>query len=252
MVSSGSSRTSSAPVRVLPGLERSGNSVLDALPASERDPLLARAELQRLEAQTVLYRPQEPLPSVWFPTTGIVSLLTVLGDGSGIETATIGREGMVGVTVFLGDHLVANGRGVVQLRGNALRLDVDTFRAASVEGTKLRELLLAYTRALLLQVAQGVACAAAHTIPQRLARWILQTTDRVANDEIELTQQFLSEILGVRRASVTESLHALEERDAIATTRGRIRIARRDRLAEMSCECYDVVGDEYARLLPDG
>jgi len=252
MVSAGANQHAKAPVRVLPGIDHTGNRLLDALPIAERDALVARMEVRALQAEEQLYEAGRRIRSVWFPITAIVSLLTTLKDGTGVETATVGREGMVGVAIFLGDDHVPNSRGVVQLRGEALRMDATEFGSEVLENPKLREFMFAYTRALLLQFGQGVACATSHAVRERLARWMLQTTDRVASDELELTQQFLSEILGVRRASITAAIHELQRRGAIVTRRGNIHIVRRDRLAQASCECYDVVSDEYERLLPGG
>ncbi|MEX2274569.1 MAG: Crp/Fnr family transcriptional regulator [Actinomycetota bacterium] len=251
MVSTGAGEQAKAPVRVLPGIDHTGNRLLDALPLAERDALVAKMEVRGLQSEEPLYEAGQRIKAVWFPITAIVSLLTTLNDGTGVETATVGREGMVGVAIFLGDDQVPNSRGVVQLRGEALRMDAADFGVEVTENPTLRQFLFAYTRALLLQFGQGVACATSHTVRERLARWMLQTTDRVANDELELTQQFLSEILGVRRASITAAIHELQNRGAITTRRGSIHVVRRDRLAEASCECYDVVSDEYERLLPN-
>lgn len=228
----------------------SGNRLLDALPPGEREAFLERVERKSLEPGEVVYEAGARVAHVWFPVNGVVSLLTTLSGGKAIETATIGREGVVGVAVFLGDDFVPHSRGVIQMRGELFRMDADLFRAQLAGGGKMPEYLLAYTRALMLHFAQGVACAAAHTVCQRLARWLLHTTDRTASDHVELTQQFLSEVLGVRRASVTEAVRDLEHNSAIESRRGSLDVVERRSLEAAACECYHVVREEYARLLP--
>jgi CRP-like cAMP-binding protein len=198
----------------------------------------------------VLYEPGRRLEHAFFPETAVVSLLTILSDGVGIETATVGREGMVGVFLFLGDDRSRNGRAVVQMAGSVLRLDVDSFRAELVEGGKLEQLMLTYSRALLMHISQSVACGAVHPVLARLARWLLQTSDRTASDDVALTQQFLADILGVRRASVTEAVGELQSRGAVAARRGGILVLDRSILSRSACECYDIVREVYEVLGP--
>ena len=201
-----------------------------------------------LRAGEELIASSEPIATMWFPVSSVVSLLTTLEDGSGVETATVGREGVVGAVVFLGDDRFRNGRAVVQLAGQALGVPVDEFRAVLAEGGKLADAMMASTRALLLQLSQGVACTAAHTLRQRLARWLLQTTDRTGRDRVELTQQFLSEILHARRASVTDALATLEQGGALARRRGEIELRARDRLEAAACGCYRAIRVEHDRV----
>ena len=232
-------------------LESSGpNQLLRALPPAERVRLMGHMQRRLVSPGEVLNEPASRLEHVFFPETAVNSLQTVLADGSGIETATIGREGMAGIFLFLGDDRSRNGRAVVQMGGSMLRMDVDSFRAELAEGGKLDQLTLTYTRALLLHITQSVACGAVHPVRARLARWLLQTSDRTASDDVALTQQFLAEILGVRRASVTEAVGELRSRGAVAARRGGILILDRAGLSLSACECYDVVREEYARLVP--
>jgi CRP-like cAMP-binding protein len=228
----------------------SPNQLLRALPTVERTRLMGRMQRRLVKSGESLYEPARRLDHVFFPETAVVSLLTILGDGSGIETATIGREGMAGVFLFLGDDRSRNGRAVVQMGGSILRLDVESFRAELAEGGKLERLLLTYTRALLLHISQSVACGAVHPVRARLARWLLQTSDRTGSNDVALTQQFLAEILGVRRASVTAAVGELQEDRAVASRRGGILILDRGRLSRSACECYGVVREEYTRLVP--
>ena len=201
-----------------------------------------------MDAGATLLRDGERIGSVWFPITAVVSLLTTLDDGSAVETATVGREGVVGAVVFLGDDRLRNGRAVVQLAGELVGVPADAFLAVLRDGGTLHAAMNDYTRALLFQLAQGVACNAAHSVQERLARWLLQTTDRVGRSEIELTQQFLAEIVHARRASVTEALAALEGAGALRRGRGRIVVRRRPTLEDAACECYATVRDAYAHV----
>jgi CRP-like cAMP-binding protein len=227
---------------------QTANRLLDALPDVERTRLLELAWTRRMRAGDVLLRDGERIGNVWFPITAVVSLLTTLDDGSAVETATVGREGAVGAVVFLGDDRLRNGRAVVQLAGDLIGVPADTFRSVLAGSDTLHSVMTDYTRALVFQLSQSVACNAAHSVQERLARWLLQTTDRVARSEVELTQQFLSEIVHARRASVTDTLAALEDAGALTRGRGRIKVHRRHALEDAACECYAAVRDAYARI----
>jgi CRP-like cAMP-binding protein len=231
-----------------PSSRETGNLVLDALPGVDRARLLERAWIREMDAGAALLRDGERIGNVWFPITAVVSLLTTLDDGSAVETATVGREGVVGAVVFLGDDRLRNGRAVVQLAGGLVGVPADAFRAVLRDSGTLNAAMNDYTRALLFQLAQSVACNAAHSVQERLARWLLQTTDRVGRSEIELTQQFLSEIVHARRASVTDALAALEDAGALRRGRGRIIVRRRATLEDAACECYAAVRDAYERV----
>jgi len=228
------------------------NQLLGALPPAEVGGLVGRFQRRLMEPGDVLYQPGRRLDHVFFPETAVVSILTLLADGSGIETATIGREGMAGIFLFLGDDRSRNGRAIVQMGGSILRLDVDTFRAGVAGSAKFEQLMVVYTRAFLLQVSQSVACGAVHPVQARLARWLLQTSDRTSSEDVALTQQFLADILGVRRASVSEAVGDLRARGVLAARRGGLMILDRAGLARCACECYGVVRDEYTRLMPGG
>jgi CRP-like cAMP-binding protein len=180
----------------------------------------------------------------------VVSVPPTLRDGTAVETATIGREGLVGSFVSLGDDVSPNARAMVQMGGELLAVDVRRFRNELRETSRLRDLMNDYTRALLVHISQTVACTAAHSVRQRLSRWLLQTSDRVSTDDIRLTHEFLAGILHTRRASVTEGLRQLQDKGIISTRRGGTVILDRDALGAEACECYDVVRREYARLLP--
>jgi CRP-like cAMP-binding protein len=225
-----------------------GNVLLDALPPVERARLCDGASARALQAGDELIAPWEPIATMWFPVSAVVSLLTTLEDGSNVETATVGREGVVGSVVFLGDDRFRNGRAVVQLAGDAIGVPVDGFRAVLAEGGKLAGAMMDATRALLCELSQSVACSAAHSVRERLARWLLQTTDRTGRDRVELTQQFLAEILHARRASVTDALAILEADGALSRNRGRIEVLGRGRLEAAACACYRAVRAEHERI----
>ena len=233
-------------------MSQTGNLLLDALPPVERARLCDRGWSRALAAGEELIAPSQPITTMWFPVSAVVSLLTTLEDGSGVETATVGRESVVGAVVFLGDDRFRNGRAVVQLAGQAIGVPVEEFRAVVAEGGKLAAAMVDVTRALLFQLSQGVACSAAHSVRQRLARWLLQTTDRTGRHRVELTQQFLSEILHARRASVTEALARLDDEGAVARHRGEIEVVSRDRLEAASCSCYAAVRAEHDRVAATG
>ena len=226
------------------------NRLLAATTVPGLERLIEPALLVDAATGDVFYEPGGTAPWVFFPLSCVVSVLTVLDDGSAVETATIGREGMVGAFHALGDDRSPNERAVVQMGGRVLRIDRDEFRREVARDPKLSAAIDGYVRALLVHVTQSVACTAAHTVRQRLARWLLHTTDRVASDEVELTHEFLAHILHVRRASVTVALRELQGLAAIETRRGKTTVLDRASLTRHACECYAVVNEEYARLIP--
>jgi CRP-like cAMP-binding protein len=229
---------------------RRENQLLGALPTLERDRLITDAMSRFVEPGDGLYEPRQSLTSVYFPLTSVVSVLTTLRDGTAVETATIGREGMVGTFVSLGDDVSPNARAVVQMGGELLAVDVRRFRHELGETGRLRDLMNDYARALLVHVSQSVACTAAHSVRQRVSRWLLQTSDRASTDDVRLTHEFLAGILHTRRASVTEALGELQDRGTVRTRRGATLILDREALQQEACECYDLIRHEYARLLP--
>jgi hypothetical protein len=171
-----------------------------------------------------------------------------MADGSAVETATIGREGMVGLPVFLGTDRTS-AQAFVQIPGAALRMTTATFRRALVGSPSLSRALSRYTQALFTLVAQSSACNRLHAMPERCARWLLHSHDRMERDEFSLTHQFLSQMLGVRRATVTEGMTELQATGAIEYAMGRIRVVDRARLEDAACECYVIIAREFDRLL---
>jgi len=197
----------------------------------------------------MLFEQDEPIRHVVFPTTCVCSMVTVLTDGGPIELATTGNEGMVGVPVFLGASST-NARGFVQVPGEYLRMTARAFRQAVDNGGQLHGIVQRYSQALFTQIAQNVACNRAHPVEKRCARWLLQTADRVSGNEFPMTQDFLGQMLGVRRATVNAAARTLQDAGLIVYRRGLITVTDRPGLEAASCECYFVVAREFERLTP--
>lgn len=227
------------------------NRILNALPAEEQERLATRLTHVDLHIRKVLIDPNQVIEHVWFLEDGVVSVLGVMEDGSAVETATIGHEGMVGLPVFLGASSMA-AQAFAQVSGHAYRLPAADLREEVRRGGALAGLLGRYTQALFTLLSQSSACNRIHSAEQRCARWLLLTHDRVGSDTFDLTHLFLSQMLGVRRATVTEIAGTLQERGLIDYSRGRITVTDRAGLEAASCVCYRVIAAEFDRLLEDG
>ena len=226
--------------------------ILLALQPKERERLLAATSPVSLESKQTLLRGGDRIGTVYFPDTAVVSLLNTMDDGTSVEVANIGNEGIVGVSAFLGvDTLGARECFQVEVPGQARAMDVGTF-VKEAERDPLRSLVEHYIQAQFVQVAQRMACVARHSIPERCSRWLLLTHDRVGDREFPLTQEFLAQMLGVRRASVTQAAGALQNAGLIRYSRGRVTILDRDGLENAACECYGIIRRELERLLPLG
>ncbi len=223
------------------------NRLLAALPAEDFAALAPELERVSLDLRRVVIEVDEPITHVYFPESCVISVLGLTSDGGAVETATIGNEGMSGLPLFLGTDRTA-AQAFCQVPGDALRLDADAFRRAATQSS-LRLLLGRYTQALFTLVGQASACNRLHPARERCARWLLQTHDRVGRDEFGLTQQFLSQMLGVRRATVTEAAGALQAEGLIDYAYGKIVVRDRAGLERAACECYEIVRQEFARLL---
>lgn len=224
------------------------NRILAALPPDQLARIQPHLELVELPLRKVLIDPNRAIQDVYFVEEGVVSILGVMQDGTAVETATIGYEGMVGIPVFLGAESMA-AQAFAQVSGRAYRLRAELLLAELENGGELRRLLGRFTQALMTLVAQNSACNRVHTAEQRCARWLLLTADRAGRDTIDLTHLFLSQMLGVRRATVTEIAGGLQARGLIDYTRGRITLVDRAGLEATSCECYRVIQSEFDRLL---
>lgn len=225
----------------------SENRLLAALPGEEYERLAPHLEPVTLSQSEVLFRPDDRLRHVHFPTTAIVSLLTSLEDGSGMEVGLVGREGMVGISAILGgsETKVAT----VQAAGASLRLEADKLRAEFDGGGTLQKALLRYTHALMAQISQSIVCNAHHAVEGRMARWLLMYRDRLDRDEFELTHEFMANMLGVRRAGVSEVAEKLQAMGFISYQRGHITMLDRKGLEEFACECYPVVKEKFDDFL---
>ncbi|XXX75096.1 Crp/Fnr family transcriptional regulator [Sorangium sp. So ce134] len=224
------------------------NRLLSALPRRELERLLPQLEVVPLGHKQVLYEASEPIHHVYFPENGVVSLLSLMENGDAVEIGTVGNEGMVGLPVFLGS-VSTQGRAFSQVPGDAVRMRSPIFREEVGRGGRLRETLSRYTQSLFEQIAQAAACNRLHPMGERCARWLLMTHDRVGADEFPLTHEFLSQMLGVRRATVTVAVGMLQQAGLVQFTRGRVTVLSRAGLEEASCECYAIIRDGYERLL---
>jgi len=231
-----------------PAQPQGGNQILAALPQQDFERLRPQLEPVTLGLKEIIYAPNTPIPCVYFPNSGVTSILTIMKNGKAAEVGLVGKEGMLGLPVFLGTDR-SSGQSFSQVPGEALRMKADAFRAATQRSRALVDLLLRYTQALLTQVSQSAACNRLHSITERCGRWLLMTHDRVEGDEFVLTQELLSIMLGVRRASVAEVAGKLQRAGLIRYRRGQLRILDRPGLEATSCECYGIIRAEYERLL---
>jgi CRP-like cAMP-binding protein len=225
-----------------------GNRLLGALPAEDFERLLPHLETVTLEVKDFLYERDEPIEYVYFPIDCVTSTIATMRDGRTVEVGTIGKEGMDGLPVFLGAQ-TAPLASFCQVPGDAARMTAEALRSEVRPGDRLYELLRRFTEATLVFAAQSSACNRLHSVEQRCSRWILHTHDRVGKDEFYLTQEFLSQMLGVRRASVSEVASAFQGEGLISYRRGNLRIVDRCGLEAATCECHGVITKEFERLL---
>ena len=225
------------------------NRLLAALPEADYQALLPALEPVPLTPGMALYESGRPQPYLYFPVSGIVSLLYLLEDGSATEIALSGREGVVGVSLFMGGGVTPS-RAVVQIAGHAWRMRAAPMKKSFDLGGALQPLLLRFTQALITQMTQSGVCARHHAVDQQVCRWLLLALDRLAASEIAMTQERIAQLLGVRREGVTEAAGKLQAAGVIEYSRGRIRVLDRAGLEQQVCECYAVVKLEYERLLP--
>ena len=196
----------------------------------------------------IVFEPDQPHDYVYFPQDGVISLVTVLRDGDVIEAMTVGNEGLAGLAVFHGLNSSAC-RGVCQVSGAVKRMTVQDFRRCIELAPEMKRILHRYSQYIFETVAQSAACNRLHVIEQRCARWLLMTHDRVGSDEFRLTQEFLAQLLAVRRPGVTVAIGILESRGLIGHGRGTIRVVDRAGLEQASCECYTTIRKREALLL---
>ena len=225
------------------------NQLLASLPDAEWLRWKPQLERVKLELGQVLYEAGGLQSHVYFPTTAIVSLLYVLENGASAEIAVVGREGLVGVSLFMGGQSTTT-RAVVQSAGEGYRLRASGMQTEFNRAGPVLHLLLRYTQALITQMSQTAVCNRHHSLDQQLCRWLLLSLDRLDGNDLVMTQELISNMLGVRREGVTEAALSLQRAGLIDYARGRIKVLDRAGLEQRSCECYAVVKAEYDRLLP--
>lgn len=222
---------------------RIANRLLSALPRKEYQRLLPQLEYVTLTFADILFEPGDPIRHVYFPNNSIVSLLAAVAENSTLEVGIVGSEGMVGISVFMGVDVSRN-QALVQGAGSAMRMKATALRREVNQFGSLYRLLHRYSHTLLTQVSQSAACNRFHMVSARLARWLLMTHDRLETDEFRLTQEFMSNMLGVRREGVTLAAGALQRGKLISYSRGIIKIHDRVGLEAVSCKCYQIIREE--------
>ena len=224
------------------------NHLLAALPAAELEPLLQHMTLTGLALGTVLYEPGSKMDDVYFPISGVVSLLYTLEDGHSTELAIVGKDGCVGLALLLGGETTVS-QAVVQIAGYAYRIRASAIVAQFNKGNDTGRVLLRYVQSLMTQMVQTAVCNRHHTVEQQLCRWLLLSLDRLSTNKVRMTQELIANMLGVRRPGITEAARKLQAAGVIEYTRGHITVPDRAKLEAHACECYAVVKKETDRLL---
>ena len=228
-------------------MEPIDNLLLARLSAPLRSALARHLELDTLERKQTLFEIHQPMEDVYFPVTAVCSLISVMSDGKKAEIATVGREGMIGSVSLFGARSLPF-RVICQVRGESYVMPTQAFTDLLDEHGELRHWLERYMRAYFVQVAQSGACNSVHDVTRRTARWLLLTHDRAVSDDFALTQDLLAEMLGVRRATVTESASDLQRRGVIDYKRGKMHVADRQGLEGAACECYGIIRRAYDQI----
>ncbi len=224
------------------------NRLLAALPDAEYQRLIPHLDHVSLPFKQVLHEVGEPIEYVYFPERAIVSALSTMEDGSMVEVGLVGNDGIVGIPAALGDN-IATTIAMVQVPDSAMRMKASVLKSEFGRGGSLQSRLLRYMQAQHAFVTQSAACNRLHHLEGRLARWLLLVCDRLESNDLPLTHEFMSQMLGVRRAGVTVAANALQQAGLIRYTRGKVTILNREDLEAASCECYEIINGEYARLL---
>ncbi len=224
------------------------NRLLAKVSPDELNALRPHMEIMSLEAGYSLIKPRERIREVWFPTTALASLITVLEDGATVEAGSIGREGMAGISVILGTGATPM-QTIIQIPGEVIRISAAAIMDVFEKGKTLHALLNHYVHTLFIIAAQSAACNRRHQVGERLARWLLMSSDGIGSDDVGLTHEFLATMLGVRRAGVTEAALKLQRNGLILYKRRGVHIVNRKGLEQAACECYQVVKDEMEGML---
>ena len=202
-----------------------------------------------LEQGTILHHPGETIKTLYFPIDCLLSITITMTDGSTAEAGMVGNREVIGINAFMGGRETTQTEYIVQIAGSAIKADAQPLLEEFDHNKELRDVLLRYTQALIAQISQTTACNSLHVLDQRLARWLLEAQDRIDLDYLKLTQEFISHMLGVRRAGVTQAAQKLQERGLICYERGHVQILDLQGLEASSCECFSVLREEYDRLL---
>ena len=224
------------------------NRILSSVPSDELARLLPRATLVKLDFRSVLVKRGETIRHVFFPVTGLYSLLAPTANSDTVEVGTVGREGIIGIAIHLGVDS-AYTTAIAQVPGEAIRIDADVFRSEVTRCEAVTSLVGRYIHALYVQTVQWVACNRLHSLEERFARWLLSSADTLGSESLPLTHDFLAKMLGVRRPSVTLAAGALQRAGLIESSRGMLRIVNRAGLEGISCDCYRLVRGHYEQLL---
>jgi CRP-like cAMP-binding protein len=241
-------RRTDALTRVLPDGTPLQNRLLAALPTLDYNRIAQHLRVQTTVTGDILHERGRRIRDVYFPNGGVYSITTRMRDGSLVEVATVGREGMLGAGVFLGDRSGTGPTFQQVADGPVAALAVSPFIQETTSSRRFREVMALYAQATLLQAMQCAACNARHDVTQRCCRWLLETHDRVDGDDFALKHEFLAVMLGVHRPTVTVVLHGLQETGLISSRYGRMRVLKRKQLETTSCECYAVICGHFARL----
>ena len=233
----------------MPTTNRPDNRLLAALPGDAYGIIEPHLERLPFDPGRVLHPPGGPIRDLYFPLGCLISVTITMSDGRTAETGVVGRRDVVGINAFIGGSETTQTEYVTQVPGEAVRVPADPLREEFDRNKELRATLLKYTQAMIAQLSQNVACNRLHSLEQRYARWLLETRDRVAADEFELPHKFIAQMLGVRRAGVTEATGKFARQGVVATRRGHTRILDGAAIEAAACECYAVVKNEYDRLL---
>lgn len=225
------------------------NQILAALCADVRDRLTPHLVRVKLAQGEIIHRPGEVLTHVYFPINCLFSITITMQNGASAEVGMVGNRELLGINVFMGNSKITQTEYVVQVAGSAMKIDAQIMRQEFNRHSELHNLVLRYAQAFLAQVSQTAACNSLHTLEQRLPRWLLETQERIGSNELRLTQEFISVMLGVRRAGVTQTAQKLQERKLIQYRRGHVQILNQSGLEASACECFRTIKVEYDRLL---
>jgi CRP-like cAMP-binding protein len=225
------------------------NLLLAALPGEVRDRLVPHMRIVDLPHGEVLHRPNQPIETVYFPLNCLISVTVTMAEGQTVEAGAVGSREMVGVNAFMGGRATNQTQYVCQIAGAAVKMAAGPLLAEFDQVKAVRDVMLRFTQAYIAQLSQNVACNRVHTIEQRLARWLLECHDRLGPEGLGVSHEFVSQMLGVRRAGVSEAAAVLESRGLIECGRKHLRVTDPDRLGRVACECFQVLREEYDRLL---